>query len=158
MHRSDGHDDRPGVIAPPPVLYFTAMAVGYGLGRLFPLTLGWPPWVRGLGGFLMACSVALAGWGSESLRRAGTNVDPNRPATTVVQSGPYRWSRNPLYLSMTGFQIGLGALLSDAWMWITLVPLLAVMRHGVIDREEQYLERKFGEVYIRYKNRVRRWI
>jgi hypothetical protein len=88
--------DHPGVIAPPPLVYLAGIAVGYGIGRLAPTPMA--PGVRAVGWVLFAAAMVLGGWGSFTMSRVGTNIDPREPATTVVQSGPYRYTRNPLYL------------------------------------------------------------
>jgi len=111
--------------------------------------LGWPLIVGGLAvGFL----------GSRQMRRAETNVSPYKPATAIVTEGPYRFTRNPLYLSMTLLYGGVSAL-ANALPPVLLLPLvLRLMQRGVIEREESYLERKFGDVYLEYKVKVPRWI
>lgn len=86
------------------------------------------------------------------MNRAGTKVDPREPTTAIVTGGPYRFTRNPLYLSMTLIYSGITALF-DA-----LPGVLRIMRRGVIEREERYLEGKFGDEYLNYKAQVRRWI
>jgi protein-S-isoprenylcysteine O-methyltransferase Ste14 len=92
------------------------------------------------------------------MKRAGTNVDPREPTTTIVTGGPYRFTRNPLYLSMTLVYAGITALANALPAALLLPAVLAFMRRGVIEREERYLERKFGDEYMDYKARVRRWI
>ena len=108
-----------------------------------------------------AVSVGLAGKQLAEIgemRRAGTNVDPYKPSTTIVEAGPYRYTRNPLYVGMTLMYGGFSAL-ANALPSVLLLPgVLAVMRRGVIEREERYLEGKFGDEYRAYKARVRRWI
>ena len=105
-----------------------------------------------LGGFV----VGLLGF--REMSRAGTNVDPYRPATTVVTGGPYRFTRNPMYVGFTLMYVGISAW-TNALLPILLLPAVQqLMRRGVIEREERYLERKFGDDYLRYKARVRRWI
>jgi protein-S-isoprenylcysteine O-methyltransferase Ste14 len=92
------------------------------------------------------------------MRRAGTNVDPRAPALLIVTHGPFRFTRNPLYLSLTLLTIGLALCFNIIWALVTLVPTLIIMRQGVILREERYLEGKFGQPYLDYKRTVRRWI
>jgi protein-S-isoprenylcysteine O-methyltransferase Ste14 len=92
------------------------------------------------------------------MRRAQTNVDPYKPATAVVTRGPFRFTRNPLYLSMTLMYGGI-ATVANALPAALLLPIvLRLMWRGVIEREERYLERKFGDEYIEYKARTPRWI
>jgi protein-S-isoprenylcysteine O-methyltransferase Ste14 len=82
----------------------------------------------------------------------------NRPTTTIVESGPYRFTRNPIYLGMFLGLIGLAIAFNDLWLLVTLLPFALVIRYGVVAREEAYLERKFGDVYRGYRSRVRRWL
>ncbi len=158
MSDEKNNADNPGVIAPPPLIYAGALLLGLLANRLSPIpflprglsrVLGWPLIVGGLVvGFL----------GVREMKRAGTNVDPYRPATAIVTGGPYRFTRNPLYLSMTLIYGGISAL-SNALLPVLLLPIvLRLMRRGVIEREERYLERKFGDEYIEYKEEVPRWI
>jgi protein-S-isoprenylcysteine O-methyltransferase Ste14 len=150
--------DNPGVSAPPPLIYAGALVGGLLANRRYhipflprPLarTLGWPMVVGGL---------AIGLLGSREMRRAQTNLDPRKPATAIVTEGPFRFTRNPLYLSMTMIYGGISAL-ANALPPILLLPIvLRLMRRGVIEREERYLERKFGDVYLEYKVRAPRWI
>jgi protein-S-isoprenylcysteine O-methyltransferase Ste14 len=101
--------------------------------------------------------VLLARSGFQTLRNAGTEVNPTKPTTTLVVSGPYQVTRNPLYLSLTLFYAGI-SLLANAFAALLLLPIvLFIINRGVIDREERYLEQKFGDEYLRYKMRVPRW-
>jgi len=150
--------DNPGVVAPPPLIFAGALVAGLLLNRLRPTPflprtlsrlLGWPLVVTGL---------LLGLWGFREMRRAGTNVDPYHPTTSIVDAGPYQFTRNPLYVGMTLMYCGISAL-SNAFAPILLLSVvLAIMRRGVIEREERYLERKFGDEYLSYKERVRRWM
>ncbi len=92
------------------------------------------------------------------MRRAGTNVRPDQPTLALVFDGPFRFTRNPLYLAATGLYLGIALLVDALWPLLLLVPVLAVLRWGVVAREERYLEAKFGEPYRAYKARVRRWL
>jgi protein-S-isoprenylcysteine O-methyltransferase Ste14 len=89
---------------------------------------------------------------------AGTDVRPDKPTTSLVIEGPYHFTRNPIYLGFTLAYGGIAALASSLWAALLLPFVLVVMQRGVIDREEHYLERIFGEKYVQYKNRVGRWI
>ena len=92
------------------------------------------------------------------MHRAGTNIRPDLPTTALVTEGPFRFTRNPLYLGLTLMYAGIALLIPGTWPLLLLVPVLLVMRWGVIAREERYLERKFGEPYRAYLGRVRRWL
>jgi protein-S-isoprenylcysteine O-methyltransferase Ste14 len=150
--------DTAGVVVPPPVVYLAGLAIGFGLEALLPgSTLpGALRWV--LGGLALAGGIALQASFIVAFGRKGTSVEPWKPTTAIVTTGPYRLTRNPAYLGMTLIYIGI-ALLSDAlWVLAPLPVVLAVIDRGVIAREERYLERKFGSEYLDYKRRVRRWI
>jgi len=150
--------DNPGVIAPPPLIYAGALAIGLLANRLYPIAflprglsrvLGWP---------LIVGGPVVGSLGLREMKRADTNVDPREPTTAIVTGGPYRFTRNPLYLSMTLIYAGITALANALPAALLLPFVLHIMRRGVIEREERYLERKFGDEYLDYKARVRRWI
>src|SRR5215218_8801600 len=90
--------------------------------------------------------------------RAGTPTNPYKPSSGIVTEGPFRYTRNPAYLSMTMVYAGVAFLARAPWALALLPVALGVIRRGVIEREERYLERKFGAEYVSYKARVRRWI
>lgn len=150
--------DRPRVIARPPLIYLAFLAAGLGLGY------GWPaPFVADaarypLSGTLCALGVALAVFAFRRFRRAGTNVQTWKASTALVAEGPFRFSRNPIYVALTLIYCGIGVAADSGWVLGLAVPLLAVMRYGVIAPEERYLEAKFGDAYRDYKGRVRRWL
>lgn len=149
--------DRAGVIAPPPLIFLAFLIAGIVVARkvLPPVEV---PYGVVIGAVLVAAALAFAIWAAMTMKRAGTHVDPYQPSTTIVTSGPFRWTRNPLYLSMTVSYIGL-ALIFHAVTAVILLPVaLLVMVYGVIRREETYLQRKFGVEYSDYRRRVRRWL
>jgi len=152
-------DDHPGVAVRPPVLYGSAVLVGAALefwGARLPL-LADDAW-RWAGTVMITAGVGLALVCVLGFRRAGTNVEPWRPATALVLGGPYRFSRNPIYVGLTLTYAGIAVAADSLWMVTLLVPVLAVMQSGVVRREEAYLERTFGDDYRAYKARVRRWL
>ena len=97
-------------------------------------------------------------WAIVTITRAGSNVPTNLPTTTIIESGPYRFTRNPIYLGMFLGLIGLAIAFDNLWLLMMLVPFALVIRYGVVAREEAYLARKFGDVYCGYRSRVRRWL
>jgi protein-S-isoprenylcysteine O-methyltransferase Ste14 len=107
---------------------------------------------------VFALALALVGWAIATITLAGSNVPTNLPTTTIVGTGPYRFTRNPIYLGMVLGLIGLAIALNSLWLLLTLVPFALAIRYGVVAREEAYLERKFGDVYRRYCAHVRRWL
>lgn len=155
---NDEERDNPGVVAPPPLIYAGTLAVGLLLNRLHPVGFLPKNARRTLGPLLVAAGGAVGVLGLREMGRAGTNVDPYKPSTAIVTGGPYRFTRNPLYVGMTLMYGGMAALANALPAVLLLPAVLAVMRRGVIEREERYLERKFGDEYLRYKGRVRRWI
>lgn len=150
--------DRPSVVVLPPVLLAGAILLGLALDRLAPLGGDWPsPW-RLFGLLLALAAATLALLAERRFKRHGTNVMPTRPTTAIIKDGPYAYTRNPIYLGMVAFQLGLGLTLASPWT-LLLVPVVAlVLDIGVIRREEAYLKGKFGQVYEAYKARVRRWL
>ena len=153
-------DDGPGVRFPPPLLYIASLAIGIALSAWHPLLRLLPPvlaWT--LGGVVLAAGVVLGPlWGIRVLLTAGTTVRPDRAATRLVTDGPYRFSRNPLYLALTLMYAGIALIANSIWALLLLVPLTAFMTWFVIGREEAHLLRAFGEEYQQYKMRVRRWL
>ena len=155
---SDEREATAGVIAPPPMIYAGSLVLGVVLHILRPISFLPSQVARALGLFLILAGVVLGPAAYREMRRAGTNIDPDLPATALVMTGPFRWTRNPLYLSLTLVYAGITALVNALWLALLLPLVLVVMRRAVIDREERYLERRFGEEYRQYKERVRRWI
>jgi len=154
---SAGEKDVPGVIARPPLIYLTAIIAAYVLGWVWvppPLPVRLEP----VGWGLIAGALALMLWAGQEFRKAGTSFHPTEPDTAVIATGPYRFTRNPLYIGLTLITVGVALLKNHAWVLVLLAPTLFVMHHGVILREERYLERKFGAAYTDYKAKVRRWI
>jgi protein-S-isoprenylcysteine O-methyltransferase Ste14 len=105
-----------------------------------------------------ALALALLAWAIVTITRAGSSVPTNLPTTTIVESGPYRFTRNPIYLGMFLGLIGLALAFDTLWLLLMLVPFALAIRYGVVGREEAYLERKFGDAYRGYRSRVRRWL
>lgn len=152
-------DAPPPVAVHPPVLYGGAVALGLALAWLLPLGGAWPGWLRlGVGGVLMVAGAGLALWAASLFLRTGTNVPTYRPALRPVFAGPYRFTRNPMYLGVTSLYAGLALALANPWMLMLLAPVLVVMDRFVIAREEPYLEARFGQPYRDYRTRVRRWL
>ena len=152
------HDDTPGVIAPPPLIYLGGLAVGLVLDWLLPSASLSSALSVPLGIALIAAGLTLMSSFIGAFRRAGTAVPTRRPTTAIVTTGPYRFSRNPGYLGMALIFSGIAVLAEAMWAFAALAAVLLLIRFGVIAREERYLERKFGEDYTRYRARVRRWI
>jgi protein-S-isoprenylcysteine O-methyltransferase Ste14 len=152
-------DDHPNIVAFPPLLWLigavASVLVHY---FVFSIPILPEPFALILGIACMLAGPSLALPALLAMRAAGTHVNPAKPALLIVRDGPYRVTRNPMYLALCLVQAGIGFLLND---WITLlfvVPLALVLHFGVILPEERYLEAKFGEQYLTLKREVRRWI
>lgn len=142
----------------PPLVYLGAIVLGLLLHfpwsvRLVPRAVSGP-----LGGTAVLVAVALFVWAVRTFRTAGTPVPGNLPATRIVRTGPYRYSRNPIYLSFSLLQLGIAFWVNSLWLLVTLVPAVALMSFVVIPREEHYLESRFPSDYLPYKASVRRWL
>ena len=143
----------------PPLVWALAVVAGLALNWLVPLPFLPAAFPAGLiGALVFALALALFAWAIVTITRAGSNVPGNRPTTTIVESGPFRFTRNPIYLGMFFALIGLAIAFDDLWLLILLVPFALLIRYAAVAREEAYLERKFGGVYRSYRARVRRWL
>jgi len=151
--------DTANVIVRPPIAWAVAMLAGLVLTWLLPL-----PFVpaavptRWLGAIVFLLALALFAWAIATITRAGSNVPTSQPTTTIVDGGPFRFTRNPIYFAMVLGLVGLAIAFNSLWLLLTLVPFALVIQHGVIAREEAYLDRKFGDAYRNYRARVRRWV
>lgn len=150
--------DGPGIFSPAPLLY----AVVYGLG--VALTSVWPlPWLHGrgpdlLGGILLAIAIALGIWGLSSFARAGTSFLPFHEPRALITRGPFRFTRNPLYLALALAYAGAALVWELLWPLLLLPVAIGLVTRRVIHAEEAYLEKAFGEDYRAYRRRVRRWL
>jgi protein-S-isoprenylcysteine O-methyltransferase Ste14 len=150
--------DTPGVIAPPPLIVAVHLLVGLGLDALWPAPFlgSVVQWLLAV--LLIAPAVILALWCLLLFRRAGTAVEPWHPSTVLVTGGPYRFSRNPIYLAMVVAFAGLACAIDSLWLLALLPVLVLGLDRGVICREEPYLARRFGTAYRDYCDRLRRWL
>ena len=151
--------DTANVTIRPPIAWASAVLAGLVLNWLLPLSFIPAAVPAGaLGAMVFALALALVACAIATMTRAGSNVPTNLPTTTIVDTGPYRFTRNPIYLGMFLGLIGLAIAFENLWLLLMLVPFALVIRYGVVAREEAYLERKFGDDYRRYRASVRRWL
>jgi protein-S-isoprenylcysteine O-methyltransferase Ste14 len=150
--------DSPGIRVPPPLLYLLPLASGLLIDRKVHIPflprrvariLGWP---------LVGGGVALSGWAIRTMLAAETTIRPDKPVSNLIQDGPFRYTRNPLYLSDAMIYAGIAILRNSLWAIVLLPLVLYAIQREVMGREERYLERSFGEEYLDYKRRVRRWV
>ena len=157
-----GHETKPqggplpGLLRPP-FVFLAAILLGIALNRAWPLpflpaTLWW------LGPVVIFCALLLFVLALREFRMAGTSVRGTERTKAIVRTGPYRFSRNPIYLSFILLLLGLSVWLNDLWLLITLVPAVGFIAAVVIPREERFLERNFHDPYSSYKAAVRRWL
>ncbi|RWO22210.1 isoprenylcysteine carboxylmethyltransferase family protein [Mesorhizobium sp.] len=150
-----------GVIARPPLLFLAAFLIGFVLDRLLRLPFPIPgndlvTWI--IGGSLILVGFALFAAGIRNFSRAATPVPTNEPTRVLVTTGIHGWTRNPIYLGMFLIYGGIGVAAQNSWILVLTLPLAILIRYGVVAREEAYLERRFGDAYLDYRQSVRRWL
>jgi protein-S-isoprenylcysteine O-methyltransferase Ste14 len=152
--------DTSGVRIFPPGVYLAGLVVGYALQWLWPLPIlpGADGAARVLGVIALIAGAGLMAWAVGQFRRVGTSPNPTLPTTALTTEGPYRFTRNPMYLGMALLMAGFALLGNALWPLIALIPVIWIIRTQVIAREEPYLETKFGAEYTAFKARVRRWL
>jgi protein-S-isoprenylcysteine O-methyltransferase Ste14 len=142
----------------PPLVYMTSLVSGAVMHLAMPLPFLRATLAVALGVPLVGVAIALFSYSVAQFRAAGTPVPARKPTTVIVRTGPYHFSRNPIYLAFSVFQLGIAISVNSVWLLATLVGAVALIHYVVIPREEQYLERKFGAQYLDYKAAVRRWV
>ena len=153
--------DYADVVVKPPILFLGAILLGCLLSWIVPLGPGLGSanvLALSVGGALAAVGLALFVVSVREFRRAGTSVVPGEPSTVLLDRGPYRYTRNLIYISFIVFYFGMTIMLTSTWMLLLLIPVLIVLQRGVVEREEAYLQSKFGEAYRKYQARVPRWL
>lgn len=153
--------DSPGIPFPPPLVFVAALALGFLIHRFVPVPIV-PPAnrivVNRVGWALVVASAVISLPALIAFRRARTSIIPHRPATAVVDTGPYRWTRNPMYLGLTVLSAGVACVFNALWPLLLVPVAVLVTDRYTIAREERYLERAFGDAYRAYCRRVRRWV
>jgi protein-S-isoprenylcysteine O-methyltransferase Ste14 len=152
------NQDNPGIRVPPPLIYLLPLLVGLLLDRKSHVPflpgrvgrfLGWP---------LLGGGALLGGWFSRTMRESEAPIRTDRPVPRLTTNGPFRYTRNPGYLGLAMMYAGIAVLRNSLWAILLLPLVVLVIQREVIGREERYLERTFGEEYLDYKRRVRRWV
>ena len=150
--------DSPGVRVPPPLVFLAGLAIGLVLSNWAPTEYLGRAIARPLGRVVTGIGVLLALSAVYAFSRAHTNLRPDRPSSALVRTGPYRFTRNPMYVSLTIVYVGVAVMMQSLWSLLLLPLVVAFIRIKVIGREEAYMERRFGGDYLRFKNEVRRWL
>jgi protein-S-isoprenylcysteine O-methyltransferase Ste14 len=152
------NQDNPGIRVPPPLIYLLPLLLGLLLDKKAHVPFLPRTTARGLGWSLFGSGGLLSRWFFITMRDAEAPVRTDRPVPRLTTEGPFRYTRNPGYLCLAMIYMGIAVLRNSLWA-ILLLPLVAlVIQREVIGREERYLERTFGEEYLDYKRRVRRWV
>lgn len=149
-------DHGPGVRVPPPVMVAAIMGCAWLLVRAMPLPVA-PPWPW-MGAAVIGLAGAWAIWAVVAMLRAGTDPRPDKPDAAMVEGGPFRLSRNPIYLGFVIAAAGLALRWGDLWGWAGVAASAVVLDRLVIAKEEPYLAARFGAAYAAYRARVRRWV
>jgi len=152
------HKDHANVKIHPPILLLIHIGITWLLGRFILLPIAVSPMIRNIGLMLAGIGFLFGIFAFYSFMKARTTLDPHGSVKTIVSSGIYRFTRNPIYLGMVLMLIGFPLTFGNVW-GIPLAPVFVfLMNKWVIEPEEAYLERKFGDGYTGYKSRVRRWL
>lgn len=152
------HDDHPHIAMPPPALYLGGLLVGYGLERALPLPPLTLPGGVTIATLLLISGALLAASAVLQMRRARTTVLPHRAASTLLDNGVFRLSRNPIYVGFTCLYLAMSISQASIGMLIMLAPVLWVMHTHIIAEEERFHAKQFGDQWQRYRQRVRRWL
>jgi protein-S-isoprenylcysteine O-methyltransferase Ste14 len=155
-----------GAVVRPPYLFLAALLLGFVADHVLPLPLpfrvpriGLVHWISaGIAGSLIIIGIAVFAAGIRNFSSAATSVEGTKPASTLVTSGIHGWSRNPIYLGMFLFHGGVGVAVRSPCILMLTFPLAITIQYGAVAREEEYLERRFGDAYRHYKAHVRRWL
>jgi len=150
--------DHAGRIAPPASIYLIALAIGLLVHWLYPVQVLPTAFAIGIGLLLIVTSGPIVISTLRAYSNAKTTFLFSKPSSALVTNGPYRFSRNPGYVSLTMLYVAIGFFANSLWVLLMVVPAVTVIHFGVIKREERYLEAKFGDEYREYKTTVRRWV
>ena len=154
---ADDRDD-PGIKVPPPLIYLLPLVLGSVLDTRAHVPFLTHRTARALGWPLIGVGVMLNGWFLKTIRGADVPIRTDKPVPRLSTEGPFRYSRNPSYLALAMIYAGIAVVRNSLWAILLLPLVVVVIQREVIGREERYLERTFGEEYLDYKGRVRRWV
>jgi len=147
-----------GVILPPPLIYLLLLAAAWLLDAMLPITLPQTLWTRYIGWGLIDAGVLLMLWAGLLMLWRKTTVNPYGKPAKLLEEGPFRFSRNPIYLADSLIYLGIALLWASLWPWLLFPAVIVTMQRGVIVHEERLLIQLFGDDYRAYCARVRRWL
>ena len=150
--------DSAQVRIPPPLMALFFVLVGAAMQWVYPIRFLPEPFRWILGGLLIGIGIGTILYCAWKFKKTGTNIEPWKKTSKLISSGIYRFTRNPIYLSFLVIGTGIGFAANNAWILLMMIPLVLVLTHFVIAKEERYLETSFGEEYLSYKRKVRRWL
>jgi len=152
------NNDNPKVKLPPPILFFGLGIIGVTMEYISPITIGIDFPINYLGFGINIVSIIGTWKISELFKKHKTEVKPWQTTSKIITTGPYKYSRNPIYIIFCGIPIGLGIAFNTYWAFFAFIPGLIIVYYTAVKKEEKYLEAKFGEEYLDYKRKVRRWL
>jgi protein-S-isoprenylcysteine O-methyltransferase Ste14 len=152
------NSDAPNVRIIPPLVYLAGIVIGFLANAWMPIKVVPSSVAWTIGGILVFCGAAVTGSAVLRFKDADTTVRPDRAASTLVIAGPYRITRNPMYLGFALAYLGIAIAGQSIWALVLLPVVLIIVQRGAIEPEEAFLQKHFGTDYISYRNRVRRWI
>ncbi|WP_281558400.1 isoprenylcysteine carboxylmethyltransferase family protein [Thalassomonas sp. RHCl1] len=156
----DNNNDKSGAAVkfPPPLIFLLFMLLGAGIHHYWPVTITDITWLKYLGLTLVLAGVVIVIHISRSFKQVETNIEPWKPTSAIISSGYFAYSRNPIYTTFCLAPIGIGLFLNSFWILLSVIPSAYLVYQLAIKKEEAYLEHKFGDEYLAYKNKVRRWL
>lgn len=147
------------IIAPAPVIFLFTVIAGFILQYFMPIyVFAASILISVLSAILFIAGILIAGWALQTMRTANVSPNPYTPTARLIIAGPYQYSRNPMYLSITLVYLAIALLLNSLWFFVLLIPMILLVWWGIIQREEIFLEAYFGEQYKNYKKKVRCWL
>ena len=155
---SDRDEKGAAVKFPPPLIFMFLLFSAYGIHCFYPINVGISSGFENVGLLVALLALVLIIYISRTFTRVETNIEPWKPTTTIISTGIYAYSRNPIYVAFCLVPIGIGIFLNSFWILFSFLPSAVLVYFIAIKKEEDYLEKKFGAEYVQYKNRVRRWL
>jgi len=154
------NEDKNGAMVkfPPPIVFILFMLIAYGINHFLAVRISHFSFLTYIGLFFITSGFTILLIASISFKRAQTNIKPWKPTTQIISSGIFAYSRNPIYLSFCAVTIGIGLMTNSLWITLSFIPSIVVIFFIAIKKEESYLENKFGQDYVAYKEKVRRWL
>lgn len=147
-----------GVRIPPPVVFIFFIFCALGLSSIYPIDIHFPVALAYSGVVISISGLLLLLYLATLFKRVKTNIEPWKPTTKIISTGIYAYSRNPIYLAFCTIPLGLGLFFSHIWLMLSVIPACISVYYLAIRPEEAYLTEKFGDEYLAYRSRVRRWL